>query len=129
MSGVLAVVLLHGQLLLEQRACAPFKGYWALPGGATHDGESCEDAVIREVQEEVGLDITIVRPLKCNFPNEDVTAFLAEAQTFNIIVQADEVSSTLLVDAHALIKMQPLMVPSHYRCLMKVLEHEKNLLY
>lgn len=33
--------------------------YYAIPGGGVEDGESIEDACIREIKEEVSLDITI----------------------------------------------------------------------
>ncbi len=32
-------------------------GAWCFPGGAVHDGERIEDGLIREMREEVGLDV------------------------------------------------------------------------
>jgi 8-oxo-dGTP pyrophosphatase MutT (NUDIX family) len=36
---------------------------WGLPKGAVMDGETSEQAAVREVKEETGLDAEIVRPL------------------------------------------------------------------
>jgi 8-oxo-dGTP diphosphatase len=36
---------------------------WGLPKGAVMDGETSEQAALREVKEETGLDAEIVRPL------------------------------------------------------------------
>jgi 8-oxo-dGTP diphosphatase len=49
------------KILLIKRATVPFKGYWALPGGKAEQGETVEQTIAREVKEETGLDITIIR--------------------------------------------------------------------
>jgi mutator protein MutT len=56
--GVVAVIESDHHLLVIRRAeGVPAAGYWCLPGGAVHEGETPVDAVIREVREEVGLEV------------------------------------------------------------------------
>jgi len=43
------------RVLLIKRKKEPFKGMYAVPGGKVDEGEVFEDAVRREVEEEVGM--------------------------------------------------------------------------
>jgi 8-oxo-dGTP diphosphatase len=51
------------KIVLIKRNTIPFKGYWGLPGGRMDPGETIEQTVIREVKEETGLDVEIVRKI------------------------------------------------------------------
>ena len=53
------VVIQSNKLLLIKRDIEPFKGKWALPGGHVEYGEKVEEAVVREVSEETGLNTKI----------------------------------------------------------------------
>lgn len=48
-----------GRLLLVLRANAPAAGTWSLPGGRVEQGESDAAALVREVREETGYEITV----------------------------------------------------------------------
>lgn len=62
-TAVAIVEFADKRILLIKRRTVPFKGYWALPGGRVEAGESVEEAVVREVKEETGLDIEIIRKI------------------------------------------------------------------
>jgi len=48
------------QILLIKRLTPPFIGYWALPGGRSEPGETQDQTVVREVQEETGLKVEVI---------------------------------------------------------------------
>src|SRR5438309_1285098 len=52
-----------GRLLLVRRAHEPGQGRWSIPGGRVEAGETDARAVIREVAEETGLVVEILRLL------------------------------------------------------------------
>lgn len=47
-----------GKILLIKRKGKTFHNYWALPGGFHEEGETIEATLHREMQEEVGVEIT-----------------------------------------------------------------------
>lgn len=68
---VCAMIISNGKILAMHDERSP---YFYLPGGRVALGERAEDAVIREVEEELGVTPKIVRPLWLNqaFFTEDV---------------------------------------------------------
>ena len=57
------ITILPDKILLIKRRTAPFKGYWALPGGRVDFGETVTQTIVREVKEETGLDVATVRKI------------------------------------------------------------------
>ena len=51
------------KILLIKRRTVPFSGYWALPGGRVDSGETVEQTIVREVKEETGLNVAVVRKI------------------------------------------------------------------
>ena len=55
----------EGRFLLTSRPTGKvYEGYWEFPGGKLEPGESVEDALRRELHEELGIVIGAVRPWK-----------------------------------------------------------------
>jgi 8-oxo-dGTP diphosphatase len=53
-----ALVDVDGRVLLAQRPEGKsMAGLWEFPGGKVHVGEAPEDALIRELEEELGIDV------------------------------------------------------------------------
>lgn len=81
-AAVAAIVEIDGGILLVKRAHDPQKGLYDLPGGFVDYKESLEAAIVREVREECGIEVTDLRYFG-SFPNTysylGVTYFSADA--------------------------------------------------
>lgn len=51
------------KVLLVERGNEPFKGCWAIPGGFMNMDETAEQCAIRELKEETGLEVEVVRQI------------------------------------------------------------------
>lgn len=51
-----AVAIDDGRLLLIRRAQPPGLGRWSVPGGRVEPGETIQEAVVRELLEETGVE-------------------------------------------------------------------------
>lgn len=61
---VKGIVILDNKILLLKRVkpSTDGLGFWELPGGGLEYGETPNQALIRELKEETGLDIVIIKP-------------------------------------------------------------------
>jgi 8-oxo-dGTP diphosphatase len=59
MVGVGGVVIVDGRALLIRRGSEPLRGQWSIPGGTLELGESLQQGVARELQEETGLTVRV----------------------------------------------------------------------
>ncbi len=53
------LVTRDGRILLVRRAIDPWRGCWDIPGGFCDGDEHPQQTVVREVREEVGLDVAV----------------------------------------------------------------------
>ena len=78
---VVAAIILRDEHYLAARR-APHKalaGKWEFPGGKPEPGESDEAALVREIKEELGVEIRVVRHFDTSVTGEiELACFVAE---------------------------------------------------
>lgn len=56
-----AIIIEDGRVLLARRAKGEkLAGYWEFPGGKREEGETIDECLVREIREELSLDIEVV---------------------------------------------------------------------
>lgn len=69
---VAAIIKREDEIFITRRATGEFADMWEFPGGKIESGESREEALIREIKEELELDINITEYLttvEYDYPN------------------------------------------------------------
>ena len=54
---VAAIILKDGEVFATQRGYGDFKGWWEFPGGKIEEGECPRAALLREIREELRMEI------------------------------------------------------------------------
>ena len=73
---VAAIIIKEGMVYATRRGYGDFKGWWEFPGGKTETGESLEDALKREIREELGAEIEVgelLDTVEWDYPNFHLT--------------------------------------------------------
>lgn len=68
---VAAVIVRDGSLFATQRGYGDFKDMWEFPGGKMESGETPQDALVREIREELDAEITVgdlLRVVEYDYP-------------------------------------------------------------
>ena len=60
---VAAVIIKDGKVFATQRGYGEWQGWWEFPGGKIETGESPQDALVREIREELDAEISVDRLL------------------------------------------------------------------
>lgn len=56
---VAAIIVRDGRIFATQRGYGEWRDWWEFPGGKIEPGESTEDALKREIREELGTEIEV----------------------------------------------------------------------
>ena len=99
---VTGILIEDNKILLVKQKISD-KRNWSLPGGKLEQGETIEQGIIREMKEETGLDVEIIRLLYlCDVSVSDNTllhiTFLLKRVAGNIVLPTNEFESNPICD-------------------------------
>lgn len=92
---VAAIIQRDGAILATQRGYGNYAGFWEFPGGKMEPGETREQAIVREIREEMDADIAVdsfVTTVDTDYPEYHVTmhCFLAHLLSdFKLLEHSD----------------------------------------
>jgi len=121
-AGAVACIIENpqGEILFTRRAFEPAKGMLDLPGGFVNLGETAEDAVRREIREELNLELASIRYIVSS-PNRYLyggmvyftldLGFKCLVTDFTNLQVADDVDGYVFL-AHHQISMREICFPS-----------------
>jgi len=132
-SAVAGIVTVDdGQVLFLRRQHDPGRGKLGLPGGFIDPGESAEEALRREVREEVNLELKGFQYL-CSFPNNyhykgliiSVTDlfFVCEADSLEAIAAASDEVDSFFFSHPTSHELDQMIFPSNRRAVELFLVH------
>ena len=101
---VVAAVIKHeGKIFATQRGYGEFKDGWEFPGGKMESGESPQEALKREIKEELDTDIRVgklIKTLDTDYPTFHITmhVFWAEVVSGELKLLEHEAAKWLPID-------------------------------
>ncbi len=113
---VIVVVRRQGEILMTRKAEWP-EGRYSLVAGFLDMGECLEEAVVREVREETGLEIDNVQYIGSQswpFPSQLMTGFTADYAGGEICIEEDELEDVRWFPVDDLPKLPPKRSISRY---------------
>lgn len=92
---VAAVICCEGKYFATQRGYGEFKDYWEFPGGKIEAGESREEALKREIREELDTEISVdsfLTTVECDYPDFHLTmhCFLCSVRSGHLVLKEHE---------------------------------------
>lgn len=97
---VAAVIVRDGSLFATQRGYGDFKDMWEFPGGKMERGETPQDALVREIREELDAEITVgdlIKTVEYDYPafHLKMHCFLCSLKSEDIVLKEHEAARWL----------------------------------
>ena len=67
-----AVIYENDRVFAAARGCGEYKGWWEFPGGKIEEGETPQEALVREIKEELTAEISVgelIKSIEYDYPD------------------------------------------------------------
>lgn len=101
---VVAAIIIEGnKVFATQRGYGEFKDGWEFPGGKIEQNETAEEAIVREIKEELNVEIEVLNLLdkvEYDYPNFHLSmdCFVCKIKTGDLILKEHEAAKWLTKD-------------------------------
>ena len=102
---VAAIIIKDSKVYATQRGYGEFKGWWEFPGGKIEPGESLEDALKREIMEELEAEVAVgelLETVEWDYPSFHLTMHCFVCTLLSDAIQLNEHEADAWLDADSL---------------------------
>ena len=98
-----AVIRKDGRIFATQRGYGEFKDGWEFPGGKIEPGETPEEAIVREIKEELDTEVEVIELLdtvEYDYPNFHLSmgCFICKIKSGDLVLKEHEAAKWLTKD-------------------------------
>lgn len=109
---VAAIIIRDGQVFATQRGYGDFQGWWEFPGGKIEAGESPQDALKREISEELDAEISVgelMQTVEWDYPDFHLTmhCFISRLVSESLRLNEHEAAAWLTLETLRSVKWLP----------------------
>lgn len=97
---VAAIIIDEGKVFATQRGYGEFKDGWEFPGGKIDPGETPEEALVREIKEELDTEVEVLELLdtvEYDYPNFHLSmdCFICKIKSGDLVLKEHEAAAWL----------------------------------
>ena len=109
---VAAIIIKNGEVFATQRGYGEFRGWWEFPGGKIESGECPQEALIREIHEELDAEISVgelLETVEWDYPNFHLTmhCFVCSLTSESLHLNEHEAAAWLTMETLHSVKWLP----------------------
>ena len=107
-----AIIIHNNQIFATQRGYGEFKDGWEFPGGKIEPGETPEEAIVREIKEELDTEVEVIELLdtvEYDYPNFHLSmgCFICKIKSGDLVLKEHEDAKWLTKDTLGSVEWLP----------------------